>query len=96
MTQTSNQLPVLTNATECCADLEGLLSPEFFKALSDPRRQAILLALATSGGAWTVSQVAEVLPINISVVSRHLAQLRNAGILTADRQGKEVHYTVRY
>ncbi len=96
MTQISNQLPTLESTAACCAQLEGLLSPEFFKALGDPRRQAILFKLATSGGTWTVSQVAKVLPIDISVVSRHLIQLRSAGILAAERQGKEVHYSVRY
>ncbi len=97
MTQTSNQLPTLNIApARCCASLEGLLRPEFFKALGDPRRQSILFKLATSGGEWTVSQVAEVIPIDISVVSRHLAQLRDAGILAAKRRGKEVHYSVRY
>jgi len=96
MTQTSNRPSIPITAAECCTSLEGLLSPGFFKALGDQRRQAILLRLATSGGTWTVSQVAAALPVDISVVSRHLAQLREAGVLAADRQGKEVHYSVRY
>lgn len=96
MTQTSNDSSAPVTTAECCSRLSGLLSPEFFKALADPRRQAILFRLATAGGEWTVSQVAEEVPIDISVVSRHLAQLRDAGILEAERQGKEVHYSVRY
>ncbi len=29
------------------------------------------------------------------MVSRHLAMLRDAGILSAEKRGKEVYYTVR-
>ena len=36
------------------------------------------------------------MPIDISVVSRHLATLRDAGILEARKLGKHVHYTVCY
>jgi len=96
MTQTSNDPLVPCCPAECCERLDSLLAPEFFKALADPRRQAILFKLATAGGSWTVTQVAEAVPIDISVVSRHLAQLRDAGILEGQRQGKEVRYSVRY
>ena len=34
--------------------------------------------------------------MDVSVVSRHLAILRDAGLLEATRRGKEVHYRVRY
>jgi len=40
--------------------------------------------------------MAECCPVNVSVVSRHLALLRDAGILAAERRGKEVYYSVRY
>ena len=39
--------------------------------------------------------MAECCPVDISVVSRHLAILREAGILAARKQGKEVLYSVR-
>jgi ArsR family transcriptional regulator len=81
---------------QCCEQLEGLLTPELFKALGEPSRLRILVTLATGCGSWTVSRVASSLPINVSVVSRHLATLRDAGVLAAERRGKEVHYSVRY
>ena len=96
MTQTSNDPLVPCCPVECCERLDSLLAPEFFKALADPRRLLILFKLATAGGSWTVSQVAEAVPVDVSVVSRHLAQLRDAGILDARRRGKEVRYTVCY
>jgi ArsR family transcriptional regulator len=33
--------------------------------------------------------------VNISVVSRHLSTLRQAGVVEADKRGKEVFYRVR-
>lgn len=43
-----------------------------------------------------MGQIAADCPVDISVVSRHLAMLRDAGIVEATRRGKEVHYRVRY
>ncbi|GAH78596.1 unnamed protein product [marine sediment metagenome] len=43
-----------------------------------------------------VSEIAKNFPIDVSVVSRHLAILRDEGILLAEKQGKEVYYSVRY
>ena len=74
--------------------LEDLLTPRLFKALCDPSRIAIISTLSTCCAPLTVSQVAESLPIDLSVVSRHLATLRDAGILLARKNGKEVHYSL--
>jgi ArsR family transcriptional regulator len=70
--------------------LQGLLSPKLFKALSDPRRIALLIRLAEERGPCTVGQVAQGSGIDLSVVSRHLATLRDAGIIRCEKQGKEV------
>ncbi len=67
-----------------------------FKALCDANRVAILADLAVGGAPRTVSQIAGRLPVDVSVVSRHLTMLREAGVLAAERRGKEVFYTVRY
>jgi ArsR family transcriptional regulator, arsenate/arsenite/antimonite-responsive transcriptional repressor len=80
----------------CCPDLESRFSPEFFKALCDPNRIAIVTRLASACGEQTVSQVAKCCPVDISVVSRHLATLRDAGIVTSRKAGKQVLYAVRY
>ena len=66
-----------------------------FRALCDPNRLVILARLAEQGAPATVSEVAATLPIDLSVVSRHLAMLRDAGILEAEKRGKEVYYSVR-
>lgn len=73
-----------------------LTRPELWKALCDPNRIAILGWLAKEGEPRTVSEVSGsgCCPVDLSVVSRHLATLREAGILAAARQGREVRYIV--
>ncbi len=80
----------------CCGGLGDLLVPKFFKALGDATRVAILARLAESCGPSTVGSVAGCCPVDLSVVSRHLRVLRDAGIVVAERRGKEVLYSVRY
>jgi len=83
------------NKQGCCDDLSDSLSPGFFKALADPNRVALLVYLAESGKEQTVSDMSCCCPIDISVVSRHLGVLRDAGILEARKRGREVYYHVR-
>ncbi len=79
----------------CCNELSKWLSPSLFKALSDPTRVLILIRLAESGSDQTVTEVAKTMPIDFSVVSRHLGILRDSGILEARKRGREVLYKVR-
>lgn len=95
VTQMSKQRHRRTGGGPCCSRLGRLLSARFFKALSDPSRIAILVRLAGLGGSSTVSEVAACCPTDMSVVSRHLAVLRDAGILDSEKRGKEVCYSVR-
>ncbi len=84
-----------TEAREaCCPDLEGLIDPALFRALSDPNRVALVARLGRSGRPTTVTEAADCCPVDLSVVSRHLAVLREAGVVRAAKQGREVHYTV--
>ncbi|GMU34641.1 MAG: winged helix-turn-helix transcriptional regulator [Planctomycetia bacterium] len=80
----------------CCQDVAELIEPKFFRALCDPNRVAILARLAQCGRSCTVGEIACCCPVDVSVVSRHLAILRDAGILEATRRGKEVYYCVRF
>ena len=76
-------------------DLATLFRPELYRALSDPSRIALLARLAQCGGPRTVTELAEGCPLDLSVVSRHLATLRDAGILESTRRGREVLYGFR-
>ena len=79
----------------CCSGLKSLISPGFFKALGDPNRVAILASLAERGCELRVSEVADCCPVDLSVVSRHLRMLRDQGLLTSEKRGKEVYYRAR-
>ena len=79
----------------CCRRLGELLSPEWIKALADPTRTTLLIRLSDCRRPCTVSEIASCCDVDLSVVSRHLATLRDAGLLRAQKRGKEVHYSVR-
>lgn len=83
--------------TTCC-NISGWsgLAPQFFKALGDANRVAILGRLAQSCTPQSVGEVAGCCTVDMSVVSRHLATLRQAGILAAEKRGRTVYYSVRY
>lgn len=86
----------MASGKSCCPALRRWLSPAFFKALGDPNRLAVLVALADDGREQTVTQLGACCPVDLSVVSRHLRILRDAGILEARKRGKEVLYRVRF
>jgi DNA-binding transcriptional ArsR family regulator len=79
----------------CAADLRELLAPQLFRALADPRRLSLLVRLADERRPCTVGQLADGSGVDLSVVSRHLAVLREAGVITCEKRGKEVWCTVQ-
>jgi ArsR family transcriptional regulator, arsenate/arsenite/antimonite-responsive transcriptional repressor len=69
---------------------------EIFRVLADPNRVALLERLIARGPEMqSVSELARACPVDFSVVSRHLKQLRDAGVIEAKRVGKHVYYGVR-
>ena len=76
-----------------CLDALGAhLRPEVFRALCDPSRLALVGRLAGAREPMTVSDAGSCCGVHISGVSRHLSQLRQAGIVRADKRGREVLY----
>ncbi len=63
-----------------------------FKALSEPSRLKILLALA--GGELCVEHITEAVAGNQSAVSHQLRTLRDNRIIKCRREGKKVLYSV--
>jgi ArsR family transcriptional regulator, arsenate/arsenite/antimonite-responsive transcriptional repressor len=61
-----------------------------FKALADPTRREILRLLRD--GPRTSGQIAEQFPTAWATVSRHLGQLRDAGLILSERQGQQIVY----
>jgi DNA-binding transcriptional ArsR family regulator len=68
-------------------------SEPVFAALSDPTRRTLLTRLA-DGGPATATQLAAELPITRQAVVKHLEALREAGLVTSARTGREVRYRV--
>ncbi len=67
-----------------------VLQAEVLKTLASPRRIAILHELAR--GPIEVGRLAEAIGASQPNVSQHLAVLRTAGIVEAERDGREVRY----
>lgn len=76
----------------CTAALASRLRPDLFKALCDPSRIAVVCRLAAAAGPLTVTEISDCCGVHISGVSRHLATLRDAGAVQAEKQGREVRY----
>jgi DNA-binding transcriptional ArsR family regulator len=56
-----------------------------FEALADPHRRTILELL--HGGARSVREIADEMPITRPAVSRHLRLLKQAGLVTSSAEG---------
>ena len=67
-----------------------ILQAEILKTLASPRRLEILHALAR--GPIEVGRLAEAIGATQPNVSQHLGVLRAAGIVEAERDGREVRY----
>jgi DNA-binding transcriptional ArsR family regulator len=66
------------------------LQAEFLKTLANPRRLEILHRLAI--GPTGVASLATELGISQPNASQHLAVMRSAGVVEAERDGREVRY----
>ena len=61
-----------------------------FAALADPSRRFVLERLAR--GSASQSELAGALPVTRQAVAKHLATLRDAGLVHAERRGRETRY----
>jgi len=61
-------------------------------ALADASRVRLLMALL--GGELCVCQLLGVLKLAPSTVSKHMSILNNAGLVTAEKRGKWVYYSL--
>ena len=63
-----------------------------FAALSDPTRRSVMRELARADHL-TATELAETMPVTRQAVVKHLQVLNRAGLATATRDGREVHYS---
>ena len=63
-----------------------------FKALNDPTRRAILELLQTKD--LTAGEIAENFHISFPSISHHLDLLKQASLVTAEKEGQYVYYSL--
>ena len=65
---------------------------EFCKALSDETRQSILKML--QGREMSVGEIVEAFNISQPTISHHLNVLKNVGLVTSRKEGKQIFYSI--
>ena len=66
---------------------------EVFKALAHPAR--LLMVVELSRGERCVCDLAELVGFEMPTISRHLSQLRYAGIVDFEKRGVQVFYRLK-
>ncbi len=66
-----------------------------FAALADPRRRELLELLAATPDGASASSLAARLPVSRQAVAQHLAVLEDSRLVTRQRVGREVLFSVR-
>ena len=74
-------------------ELVEAVDSKFFKTLSEPVRVQILKFLMLNGRA-DIGTIAENMPQDRSVISRHLSLMQEAGVLTSQKENRYVFYEV--
>ncbi|MGO8855223.1 MAG: ArsR/SmtB family transcription factor [Steroidobacteraceae bacterium] len=64
----------------------------FLKALANDQRLLVLCALLD--GALSVGEINERVPLSQSALSQHLSVLRDAGLVTTNRQSQTIYYAL--
>ena len=64
---------------------------DVFAALADPTRREVMELLAR--GTTTATEIAAELPVSRQAVAKHLAVLEDAGLVAAQRTGRERRFS---
>ena len=87
----------------CCVPLNGPTlnrqeaaeAAHLFAALADPTRVCILnLLVQAQGGEVCVCDITDSFTLGQPTISHHLRILREAGLITGDKRGKWVYYSL--
>ena len=83
----------MTPRERAAARIVELLDSPLLRALTEPARLEVLRVLLVHGSS-DIATIAEHLPQDRSVISRHLKTLEDAGILRRHREGRRVIYAI--
>lgn len=94
------QLPVIRERGVCCALPVVPASwaeerAELMKALADPTRLTIMASLWKAEAPVCICDFAAGLELTQPTISHHMAKLKDAGLVDAEKRGIWVHYRVR-
>ncbi len=67
---------------------------ELFKALSDPTRLRLIRLLSENQEMLCVNALTQRLGVSQSAVSQHLRVLKQAGLVSGERRGYHIHYSL--
>ncbi len=73
--------------------LVDVLDSKFFKTLSEPARVQIIKFIMLNGRA-DIGTIAEHMPQDRSVVSRHLNLMQEVGILKCEKENRHMYYDI--
>lgn len=85
--------PASTAREKAAEQCVSTLDTKFFRALCEPARVAVFRELVLLGRC-DIGTLAERMPQDRSVISRHLQILADAGIITAERDGRHIFYSI--
>ena len=74
-------------------ELVEILDSKFFKTLGEPVR-VLLLKFLLLNGRSDIGTIAEQMPQDRSVISRHLNLMHEAGIVTCEKESRYMYYDV--
>lgn len=74
--------------------LSEQMDSKFFKSLAEPVRLEIIKLMMVKGES-DIATLAAQMPQDRSVISRHLSNMVDAGIVTARKEGRHMFYTLR-
>ncbi len=78
---------------EIANKLVDVMDSKFFKSLGEPVRIQIIRYLLLNGRA-DIGTIAEDMPQDRSVISRHLNQMREVGILDCEKESRHMFYNI--
>lgn len=81
-----------TCSPSSCSPIDVSVTSEKLRALAEPNRLRLLAGMSNDVEGSAVGNLAECCSVDLSVVSRHLKALRDAGLVSAEKSGREVRY----
>lgn len=91
LARTKSATPSPDSRRRAAREFDAILEAKVFRALCEPVRIEILKRLTVLGRS-DIAAIAAHVPQDRSVVSRHLAQLHQAGIVRREKVGRNVFF----